>query len=38
MLLEVLYGGLLSIGALALTIGLMESVGLGLTEKKKNKD
>jgi len=38
MLVEVLYGGLLSIGALALTIGLMESVGLGLTNKKKDND
>ena len=38
MLLEVLYGGLLSIGALALTIGLIESVGLGLTNKKKDND
>ena len=38
MLVEVLYGGLLSIGALALTIGLMESVGFGLTNKKKDKD
>jgi hypothetical protein len=38
MLVEVLYGGLLSIGALALTIGLMESVGLGLTNKKKDRD
>ena len=38
MLLEVLYGGLLSIGALALTIGLMESVGLGLTNKKNDDD
>jgi len=38
MLLEVLYGGLLSIGALALTIGLMESVGLGLASKKNDND
>mgnify|MGYP001174498771 FL=1 len=36
MLLEVLYGGLLSIGALALTIGLFETVGLGLSGKKKD--
>lgn len=34
MLLEVLYGGLLSIGSLALVIGLFEAVGLGLSSKK----
>ena len=36
MLVEVLYGGLLSIGALALTIGLFEAVGLGLSGGKKD--
>ena len=36
MLLEVLYGGLLSIGSLALVIGLVEAVGLGLSSKKKD--
>jgi hypothetical protein len=36
MLLEVLYGGLLSIGSLALVIGLFEAVGLGLSSKKKD--
>jgi|TARA_X000001382_G_scaffold38622_1_gene25817 hypothetical protein len=36
MLLEVLYGGLLSIGSLALVIGLFETVGLGLSGKKKD--
>jgi len=34
MLVEVLYGGLLSIGSLALVIGLFEAVGLGLSGKK----
>jgi hypothetical protein len=36
MLVEVLYGGLLSIGSLALVIGLFEAVGLGLYGKKKD--
>lgn len=36
MLVEVLYGGLLSIGALALTIGLFEATGFGLSGKKKD--
>ena len=36
MLVEVLYGGLLSIGSLALVIGLFETVGLGLAGKNKN--
>ena len=36
MLVEVLYGGLLSIGTLALVIGLFEALGLGLPGKKKD--
>ncbi len=34
MLVEALYGGLLSIGSLALVIGVFETVGLGLSGKK----